>query len=180
MRLVTALLASALLAGCSGAAEPPRTLAEGRGLTAELPEGWRATDTNLTPGLGDPRQAFAAATYPLRHRPTECAHVPGRALEDLGPHDALVELEERGQGVRAAGRPERFGPSLGGRSEAYACVPRASFREHWFEFGDGGRHFHVRVAFGPQAPADVQEEAWSILDSLRVDPAATPGWRSAG
>jgi hypothetical protein len=178
-----AVLTLVLLAGCADDDDARRTTtATGRGITAQLPDGWQATRTILTPHLGDPRQAFAAATYPLRYRPTDCAQVPGSALEDLGPRDAFVELEERGRGRGAVWppRPERFGPSLGTASTSNDCVPRASFREHWFEFEDAGRRFHVRVAFGLQAPATVQDDAWSILDSLEIDPAVKPDWENVG
>lgn len=59
-------------------------------------------------------------------------------------------------------------------------MPRGHFRDHWFQFGEAGRNFHVRVAFGPQATAKTQEEAWSILDSLEIDPNVRPSWSSAG
>jgi hypothetical protein len=59
-------------------------------------------------------------------------------------------------------------------------VPSARFTDHWFAFTDGDRHFHVLVAFGPQAPAAGRREAWAILDSLRIDPRVRPGWRSSG
>lgn len=174
--------AIAVVAGCADDESRTTTPASGRGITAQLPEGWRVARTSLTPHLGDPRQAFAAATYPRRYRRTQCVHVPGSALEDLGPRDAFVELEERGTGGGGIfpRRPERFGPSLGTTSESTECVPRASFREHWFEFTDAGRNFHVRVAFGLEATARTQDEAWSILDSLRIDPAVRPYWENAG
>ena len=73
-----------------------------------------------------------------------------------------------------------FGPGLGGPSEASACVPRAHFRDHWFGFTAGGRHFHADVAFGPDARATTRAQAWAILDSLRVDPRARPDWPSSG
>jgi hypothetical protein len=155
------------------------------GLTAELPPGWQAASESLTPHLTDPREELAVGTYPLRYRRTGCAHMPGSALEALGPGDAFVTLEERGLGVAdgAAGfpaRPTRFGPELGGPSEASACAPGGHFSDHWFGFSDGGRHFHVLVAFGPQASAEVQRQAWAILDELRVDPGVAPDWQSAG
>jgi hypothetical protein len=59
-------------------------------------------------------------------------------------------------------------------------VPGARFTDHWFGFTDGGRHFHVDVAFGPDAPAEVRAEAWGILDSLTVDPRVRPDWQSTG
>jgi hypothetical protein len=165
-------------------ASPPREVTQ-HGLTVSLPMGWQAASESLTPNLVDPREELAVATFPLRYRETECAHMPGSALEDLGPRDAFVTLEERGvdPGSTWAGfpaRPARFGPELGGPSEAGACTPGANFTDHWFEFSDGARHFHVLVAFGPQAPADVQQQAWGILDGLRVDQRVLPDWRSSG
>jgi hypothetical protein len=59
-------------------------------------------------------------------------------------------------------------------------VSQAVFREHWFGFEDGGRRFHVRVAFGPRTTAETQDEAWTILDSLRIDRDVGAGWKSAG
>ena len=113
-----------------------------------------------------------------------CAHVPGSVLEDVRPGDAFVTLQERGLGAAAGpdfpARPAHFGPELGGPSEASACVPSARFADHWFGFSDGGRHFHVMVAFGPQASADVRRQAWAILDSLAVDPSVVPDWKSSG
>ena len=150
-----------------------------------LPSGWRAAAESLTPHLTDPREELAVATFPLRYRETACAHMPGSALEDLGQSDAFVTLEERGldpgsSWVGFPARPARFGPSLGGPSEASACTPTARFTDHWFTFSDAGRHFHVLVAFGPQAPEEVRRQAWTILDSLRVDPGVVPDWSSAG
>jgi hypothetical protein len=111
--------------------------------------------------------------------------MPGSALEDLGPGDAFVTLEERGLDpgstwIGFPARPAHFGPELGGPSEAGACTPGTHFTDHWFTFSDAGRHFHVMVAFGPRASTDVQRQAWAILDGLRVDPSVVPDWRSSG
>jgi hypothetical protein len=177
------------IAGCGAVAAtaPQRPPVEVRrhGLTVELPPGWHAATESLTPNLVDPREELSVATFPLHYRPTACAHVPGSALEDLGPGDAFVSLQERGLDPGATwgdflDRPTHFGPELGGPSEAPGCTPSAHYVEHWFGFTDGGRHFHVRVAFGPRASAEVQREAWAILDGLRVDPSAMPDWRSSG
>jgi hypothetical protein len=154
------------------------------GLTVRLPRGWQSAAESLTPHLVDPREELAVATFPLRYRETRCAHVPGSALEDLGPGDAFVTLQERGLGAATGPafppRPARFGPALGGSSEASACTPTARFADHWFGFSDGDRHFHVMVAFGPDASAEVRRQAWAILDSLSVDPGVVPDWRSSG
>jgi hypothetical protein len=169
-------------------AAPPSTApmtVSAHGLSAELPPGWQPAGESLTPNLTDPREELAVGTYPLRYRQTVCAHMPGSALEDLGPGDAFVTLEERGLGVPDGEgdfppRPAQFGPALGGPSEAGTCAPGAHFSDRWFGFSDGGRNFHVLVAFGPQASAQVQRQAWAILDGLRVDPGVVPDWRSAG
>lgn len=189
-RLLTALALAGAVAtvGCGAEADAPDSslvVDDAQGLAVTLPSGWERAPESLTPQLRDPREVLSVATYPLRYRPTRCSHVPGSALQDLGPRDAFVTLQERGldPGSRWLGfppRPERFGPELGGPSEAAACVPSARFIDHWFGFSDGGRHFHVEVAFGPEAPAAVRREAWGILDSLRIDPDVRPDWRSVG
>jgi hypothetical protein len=181
--LLGTLLCLPLLAGCGKAEVEPRVsrtaTAPGRGVTVELPPGWQPARASLTPSLRDPREVLSAGTFPLSYRETGCAHLPSSALEDLGRADALVTVQERGldpgsswQGFPP--RPARFGPGLGGPSEASACVPPARFTDHWFTFSDAGRHFHVLVAFGPDAPGTVRAEAWAVLDSLRVDPAVRP------
>jgi hypothetical protein len=151
------------------------------GLSVELPPGWQAAQESLTPHLTDPRERLSVATFALHYREVGCAHLPSSALEDLGPGDALVTLEERGTdaGSGFPPRPATFGPQLGGPSEASQCVPTARFTDHWFTFEDGGRRFHVLVAFGPDASPETQAQAWHVLDGLRVDPAVQPDWSSA-
>ena len=60
------------------------------------------------PARGARRRDVPAALPPT----TGCAHVPGSALEDLGPGDAFVTLQERGLGSRArrGGLPRRARP----------------------------------------------------------------------
>ena len=166
-------------------AAPPVAAVEAHGLTVGLPPGWQSAAQSLTPHLTDPREVLAVATFPLRYRATQCAHVAGSALEDLGPADAFVTLQERGLDASTTwpdfpARPAHFGPELGGPSEASACVPSARFADHWFGFSDAGRRFHVMVAFGPRATAEVQRQAWAILDSLIVDAGVVPDWQSSG
>jgi hypothetical protein len=184
-----ALASTIAVAGCGGepAAPPPPQLVtdQTHGLAVELPLGWQRATASLTPGLVDPREVLSVATFPPRYRPTGCAHVAGSALDDLGPRDVFLTLQERGLDRDSTWRdfpprPTHFGPELGGPSEASECVPSACFTDHWFAFTDGDRHFHVLVAFGPQAPVTVRREAWAILDSLRIDPRVRPAWRSSG
>ena len=184
-------LAALAIAGCGGA-EPATEPAEpvvvrGHGLSAELPRGWHAAPTSQPPGLTDPREVLAAASYPLG-APGEqpgCAHMPSAALQAIGAGGAFVTLQERGiepgsKWLDFPPRPAHFGPELGAASEASGCAPGAKFRDHWFGFTDGERHFHVLVAFGRDATPEVQRQAWALLDGVRVDPAVRPDWRSAG
>jgi hypothetical protein len=177
VRIAVAALAL-LAAACGVAARPTATSPAApaahreHGLVVSLPPGWSAAAESLTPNLTDPREVLAVGTGPLRYRETGCAHVPGSALEDLGPSGALVTLYERARPTgQVPARPARFGPGLGGPSEASACVPGARFTDHWFMFADQGRAFHVLVAFGPEASAETRAQAWRILDGLQVDPA---------
>ena len=78
-------------------APPPQLVTDQtHGLAVELPPVWERASASLTPGLGDPREVLSVATFPLRYRPTGCAHVAGSALDDLGERDAFVTLQERG------------------------------------------------------------------------------------
>jgi hypothetical protein len=188
---LTVLGLCALVAGCGGggggsppgATTPWRTVSDARhGLSFQLPSGWQRAHVNLTPHLVDPREELSVGTFPLRYRPGgPCAQFPVSALEDLGPRDAFMTIQERGRGS-AAGfppRPRHFGPGLGGPAEAPGCVPGKSFTNHWFTFADGGRHFHVLVVFGPDARKAVERQAWRILDSLKIDPAVQPSWKGS-
>jgi hypothetical protein len=177
------------LAGCGERDEPAAVRApiayEAHGVAVDLPPGWGHADASLTPGLTDPREVLSVATFPLHYRPVGCNHLPSSALADLGPRDAFVTLQERGLDPASAWtdfppRPAHFGPELGGPSEAAECVPSARFTDHWFGVTAGDRHFHVEVAFGPRAPAATREEAWAVLDSLRVDPRVQPDWAASG
>lgn len=183
-----AVLAVAVIAGCAESTAAPRPArpaeVSAHGITAELPLGWQRAPSSLTPQLTDPREVLSVGTFPLRYRPLGCDHMPTSALEDLGPGDALITLMERGLDPVSTwpdfpARPAHFGPELGGPSEASACAPGARFSDHWFTFTDSNRHFHVLVAFGPDASEEVHRQAWGILDSLRIAP-DMPDWRSSG
>jgi hypothetical protein len=174
-----------VLAGCGASAEATTDTFSAHGLTVKLPEGWQPAGGKLT-RLEDPREVLAVGTFPLRYRQVGCYQMPSSALEDLGPNDALVTLQERGADPQSSwpdfpARPASFGPTPDDTgSDASACAPSGHFVSHWFRFTDAGRHFHVLVAFGPEASEATQHEAWSILDGLKVDPEPKPDWESAG
>jgi hypothetical protein len=171
--VLTAAIAALVATGCNHEkTSAPHSPYARHGVTVELPSGWQAARNDLTPNLSDPREVLAVGTYPMRYRPHDCAQVPVSALENLGPHGAFVELEERRAGGGPSSefptRPPHFGPTLGGPSEATACVPGTRMSEHWFGFTDHRRHFYALVAFGPQAVESTRSEAWKVLDSLKV------------
>ena len=141
---------------------------ESHGLSTDLPPGCQEARHSLTPNLSDPREVLSVGTYRLRFRPLGCAQFPSSALRDMGPADALVTLQERGGRNRFRRRPRYFGPQPYDGSEAPECVPGAHFTDHWQQFRDHGRNFHVFVAFGPRASTKTRNEAWAILDGLVV------------
>ena len=160
---------------------PPRPWVAPTGLTSRVAPGlggrWGEPPTPNPPGRrgGGPSPLPSPAVWAdLPRRPLRAP--PGGPLRPA----PVAPPQESGAGPDFPARPSHFGPELGGPSEASACAPGAHFSDHWFGFSDGGRHFHVLVAFGPQASAEVQRQAWAILDGLRVDPGVAPDWQSSG
>jgi hypothetical protein len=153
------LLGLALLAaGCGGASEAlqtgPTTTSEApEWTTFELPEArltvshppdWLRAPERLMPGLVDPRELVALSTFDARRGGENCAHMPENAIEDMGPADALVVVEERraesegGTPSDYPPRPGHFGSgdgypseavdvSTGGRSSWTASFPLATW-----------------------------------------------------
>ncbi len=119
---ISALAGAFLVAACGGGDAPKRAASRqaAHGITVTLPAGWRRAPSSLTPHLTDPHEVVAVGTYDLRYRRTDCAQIPGSALEDLGATDAFVTVQERGRGSSSIGfaaRPKHFGPRLGGPAE---------------------------------------------------------------
>ena len=141
---------------------------ESHGVSVDLPARWQPATHSLTPQLLDPHELLSAGTFRLRYRELGCTQFPSSALLDLGPADALVTVQERHARTHFSKRPAHFGPLPNDRSEASECVPKARFTDHWQQFRDHGRSFHVLVAFGPRASAKTRRDAWAILDSLVV------------
>ncbi len=167
-----------------GATEPPAWTTYDvpeASLAVTYPSSWTRSVDPLLPDLVDPKVLVALSTFPARPGGENCAHLPENAIEDMGPTDALVVVEERlgdpedGAGTPGnyPGRPAQFGPSSGYPTEAVDCLDhRKAFTDYLISFGDSGRRFSVYVAFGAETPAAVSAEAWAILDRLEV---VTPG-----
>jgi hypothetical protein len=135
------------------------------------------------PGLGDPIVILVLATFPLRDDDAQYP-IP---RQGFGADQAFVTIMERGvepggsSGFPPRPRSFRFEPNRG--SLPAASVRRITgipFRDHWFNFTDAGRHFHVQVAIGDGVPRGEAAKPYRILDSLRLDPSVKPDWPSAG
>jgi hypothetical protein len=143
------------------------------------PPRWKRSTDPLMPSLADPRELVALSTFPARAGGDNCAHMPENAVEDMGPEDALVVIEERRGDLDTGGgpadypaRPEHFGPSNGYPSEAVDCLDRRKeFFDRFIPFSDSGRRFYAYVAFGADTPPAVRTQAWAILDRLEFEPA---------
>jgi hypothetical protein len=155
-----------------------------------FPSSWHRAGGSLTPGIIDPVEVLSLATFPLREGDQLCGD-RGEALARVHPAGALVTIQERGQGAHGGPdfppRPARFrpDPQLPGRSTWPYCVvrpggPPLPILDYWFGFGDAGRAFHVLVAVGRSAPAEVRRDAFRILDNLRFDPNVKPDWQDSG
>jgi hypothetical protein len=111
--------------------------------------------------------------------------LPSNAIEDLGPDDMLIWLNDDGVGTGKPPRPDHFEPSTPCENWSRLCpeptgtkwragnlrVP--DIRGWWLGFHDAGRQFYVFVGIGNRAFADPDRarQAWAILDSLTFVPA---------
>jgi hypothetical protein len=153
------------------------------GYAVGLPPGWHSVAQPRTRELGDPIVILALATFPLRD--DDAAYpIPRQGFD---ADQAFVTISERG--LEPGGwssfpaRPPsfRFVPNQGSVfADSLRRATGISFRDHWFNFTDAGRHFHVQVAIGDSLPAARATEPYRILDTLRFDPDVRPDWPSAG
>jgi hypothetical protein len=164
----------------SGPPEWTTYLSAERGYAVSFPEGWQRATESLTPLLAEPRELLSLGTFPLHYEKRDCEHVPTAALESMSEEDVLLTILERAAPGRSVSedfppRPASFAFEPDRGSEAPWCVHGpVRFADHWFTFTDAGRHFHVLVALGHSAPAELRRQAYGILDTLRVDPEVRP------
>ncbi|HET9724723.1 MAG TPA: hypothetical protein VFR44_12905 [Actinomycetota bacterium] len=153
------------------------------------PIDWFVPATPINDWVCSPYEILALATYPLRPGGEAVTdfQLPSRAVEDLGPNDILIWLNENGSACGetrdSAGpsgfpdRPTHFGPvrvcgdfDLLCPSDGRNLVP--GIRGWWIAFNDAGRSFYVFVGMGEEAYANPerQQQAWDALDSLQFLP----------
>jgi hypothetical protein len=137
------------------------------------PPGWQVADGRLTPNLVEPVERMSVGTYELRPGGGRCPQAPVRALEDLGPTDALISLFEFSRfapGILPA-RARHLRPYDGTLPETAGCL-RKPFPEGFLYrvqgFTDHGRGFHLSVAIGDSATDATRHQVSEILDSLRI------------
>lgn len=159
--------------------------------TVTYPVDWMASAEPINDWVCSPFEILALATYPLRPGGEAMmdAQLPSHAVEDLGPDDMLIWLNENGStcgGVREGGdqsrfpeRPAAFEPSnVCGDFDGLCPDPVGretgvpGIRGWWIAFRDGDRSFYVFVGMGEQAFSDPAraQQAWDVLDSLRFLP----------
>jgi hypothetical protein len=154
------------------------------GYSVRIPPGWHRAERPLT-ALTDPVETLVVATYRPRSGSEDCGPL---AFGGFDANEALVTVLERGRDPESdwpdfPPRPAHFAYEAGQSSEFTECLRTAEgirLKDHWFRFTDAGRHFHVLVAIGAEAPSSVEAEAYGLLDSLHFDPSVKPDWRSSG
>ncbi|CAN5477918.1 hypothetical protein BH24ACT7_BH24ACT7_04930 [soil metagenome] len=141
------------------------------------PAGWILADEDLTPQGGVGPELFAVGTFPMRPTFGNCSPQPGGALDDMGPGDAFVWVEERPGNTSNDPRPDSFAPLLDGvdeNTDTYLCMDPAERAElgvlQWLSFTDAGSDFYAVVAVGRDAPASLMAAAAAVLDSFTPAP----------
>jgi hypothetical protein len=146
------------------------------GFTVMVPDGWQVADEPINTWVSDPQEILAMATYPLRpggHAVID-GQVPSNAMDDLGPNDLFIWVNESVPGGDGQ-RPAQFSPESICPSDP-DCVQGRSLgiegaRAWWYYFADHGREVYVFVAMGEDAYDNRgrSQQAWQVLDSLRFD-----------
>ena len=162
------------LAGCGeeGTSEPASWISyrdSELGFAVRYPADWHRAEERLTPTLADPREVLSLGTYPLRPGGDRCAHMPVRALEDFGPTDVFISIQERKTPGPGEFQPRGvFKAPMSLRSGAF-CVPDPERADDWLFFSDNGRGFYAIVAMGTEASPETRQELVEVLNSLQFE-----------
>jgi sugar lactone lactonase YvrE len=155
----------------------------GAGFTVRYPPGWHLAHHPVLPGLFDPRERLAVATYALRRWPEPCVgRWPGRPGNlDLGPRDAFLTVQERGRNPAYSwtdfpGRPTHFTLQQATPAAEVGCATQTGAVARLINFTDSGRHFDAIVILGRAVSANTRRDALRVLDSLRFSPNTVPTW----
>ena len=188
-RLVVGLLAASVLVACGSGSATEQVLApaqtttqppawttyddhEGR-FSIRYPAAWERSMQSLTPGLTDPREIVSVGSYHMRPGGELCAHLPVNELEDLGPEDAFLTVQERAQPHLAHYPPRPIHFDLGEPTEGFdgeLCVREpGDLLQWWLPFRDGTRAFYALVALGTSASEETRQQVTQTLNSFHID-----------
>lgn len=188
-RLVVGLLAASVLVACGSGSATEEVLApaqatiqppawttyhdqEGR-FSIRYPAAWERSIQSLTPGLTDPREIVSVGSYHMRPGGELCAHLPVKALEDLGPEDAFLTVQERAQPHLADYPPRPIHFDLGEPTEGFdgeLCVREpGDLLQWWLSFRNGTRAFYALVALGTSASEETRQQVTQTLNSFHID-----------
>jgi hypothetical protein len=159
MALLPFVLALALGGDSAVASTPLRQVHLSAGITLQLPAGWRILQRPIT-GCYDPVERLVAATFPDSRLGTQNAIPKGGAL--------VLVLEDHTNAASGFPlRPKQFQlPAKPGLLGGCCGIPNGPGYE--FIFHTHGRDFEVFVYGGGNAPANLVEQAISVLNSLRA------------
>ena len=92
------------------------------------PSDWIRAQENLTPRLVDPREILSLETFPMSaDGPRSCEQFPAPAIEDLGPGDAFVSIQDAAAGHgRHSSTPPDVRTDLGEQGRRIARVPASA------------------------------------------------------
>jgi len=155
------------------------------GVDVSVPPGWKVAPRTLTPHLLDPREIVSVSTFATGVPIERCAQLPAAALRRMRATDALVTVQERGNGSPAnAPRPVRFANAMFEPVSPVLVRPCAgpgfTGSLTMADFSDGPRNLTALVAFGADASPAVRGDAYAILDRMRFDPGYMPWWPFSG
>lgn len=163
------------LAGCGeeGTAEEARWVAyhdSELGFAVRYPPDWHRAEERLTPQLGDPTEILSLGTYPLHVGSPRCGNYPVRALDEFGPTDAFISIQEREHPVAGEFLPRSvFHAPMDTRTGRF-CVPDSDRADDWLFFSDSGRGFYAIVALGTEASPETRRALVDVLNSLQFEP----------
>ncbi|MGH2660631.1 MAG: hypothetical protein ACRDHS_13475, partial [Actinomycetota bacterium] len=133
-------------------------------VTVYYPLDWVRTEQPLIGRVEGVEEIFSVGTFAMTPGVAGCKDLPARAMESMGPADALVTLQEVTTNDGFGPRPRDFGTTSGDTSDSIDCLSSANqFSLEGFTFSEGGRDFRAYVAFGSGVPEETKRSAWQVL-----------------
>jgi hypothetical protein len=153
-------------------------------LRVSVPPDWQRSRSNLIPRMAGPGSILTVATFAARARTHRtCGDWPDMPQAPVGPHDALLHVEEEidAQPGRLPARPRRFKlfqqlrrPGTNDRFSVFPwrCLNRVGIVGLRTWFRAHGRLVHVTAIAGERTSRRLRRELLGILESLSFGPPA--------